>query len=161
MWSVALGITTLVDLARSVDRSGFMPDYILAISERGAMVGNLVARELRKQIPIVTVAYLDKHEATSIPGYITLEGTKATTFVPAGLKALNTSKILLLDDFVMSGDGLERVRNWLLADGFANDNIRSGAVVTTRLAIANHKGPDFYAKETKDFDFWFPWGRAK
>jgi hypothetical protein len=34
------------DLARSVDRSGFMPDLILSISDRGAMVGHLVAREL-------------------------------------------------------------------------------------------------------------------
>ena len=32
------------DLARSVDRSEFMPDFILSISDRGAIVGNLVAR---------------------------------------------------------------------------------------------------------------------
>jgi hypoxanthine phosphoribosyltransferase len=149
------------DLARSIDRSGFAADYILAISERGAIVGNLVARELRKQIPIITVAYLDKTDNTSLPGYLTLAGTKSTAFLPAGLKDLHDSKVLLLDDFVMSGDGLCRMRDQLLAYGFAAANLRSGAVVATRLAIANRKGPDFFARETKDYDFFFPWGRAK
>lgn len=149
------------DLARSVDRSGFMPDFILSISERGAIVGNLVARELRYQIPILTVGYLDQAGTVSIPGYLTLRGTKATTFLPEGLRGLKEKKVLLLDDFVMSGDGLFRVKNQLLEYGFAAKCIRSGSVVATKLAIANNKGPDFFAREARDFDFFFPWGRAK
>ena len=149
------------DLARSVDRSGFMPDFILSISERGAIVGNLVARELQYQIPILTVGYLDQAGTVSIPGYLTLRGTKATTFLPEGLRGLKEQKVLLLDDFVMSGDGLLRVKNQLLEYGFSAKCIRSGSVVATKLAIANNKGPDFFAREARDFDFFFPWGRAK
>jgi hypoxanthine phosphoribosyltransferase len=149
------------DLARSIDRSGFMPDFILSISDRGAIVGNLVARELRRQIPIITVGYLDQADKVSIPGFLTLCGTKATTFLPEGLRDLKDKKVLLLDDFVMSGDGLLRVKNQPLEYGFAAECIRSGSVVTTKVSIANRKGPDFFAREAWDFDFFFPWGRAK
>ncbi|HCU96717.1 MAG TPA: hypothetical protein DHU96_29960 [Actinobacteria bacterium] len=149
------------DLARSVDRSGFMPDFILALSDRGAIVANLVARELRRQIPIITVGYLDQADPISVPGFLTLCGTKATTLLPEGLRDLGGKKILLLDDFVMSGDGLSRVRSQLLEYGFPQESIRSGSVVATRLCLANKKGPDFFAREARDFDFFFPWGRAK
>jgi len=149
------------DLARAVDRSGFMPDFILSISDRGAIVGNLVARELRRQIPIITVGYLDEAGSVSIPGFLALRGTKATSFLPEGLKDLKDQRVLLLDDFVMSGDGLLRVKNQLLEYGFATDCIKSGSVVATKVSIANKKGPDFFAREARDFDFFFPWGRAK
>jgi hypoxanthine phosphoribosyltransferase len=149
------------DLARSVDRSGFMPDFILSMSDRGAMVGHLVARELRRQIPIITVGYLDQEEEVSIPGFLTLRGSKATTFLPDGLKGLKEKRVLLVDDFVMSGDGLLRVKDQLLDYGFAKDSIKSGAVVATKVSMANKKGPDFFAREARDFDFFFPWGRAK
>jgi hypoxanthine phosphoribosyltransferase len=149
------------DLARAVDRSGFMPDFILSTSDRGAIVSNLVARELRRQIPIITVGYLDEEDEVSIPGFLTLCGTKATTFLPKGLKGMKDKKVLLLDDFVMSGDGILRVKNQLLEYGFPADCIRSGSVVATKVSIANKKGPDFFAREARDLDFFFPWGRAK
>ncbi|HEV3260743.1 MAG TPA: hypothetical protein VG013_28070 [Gemmataceae bacterium] len=138
MWSLILGLTTVLgfalaiwqamgveqlnkrerdldwprfrnaaaDLARSVDRSGFMPDGL------------------------------------SIPGFLALCGTKATAFLPEGLRDLKDKRVLLLDDFVMSGDGLLRVKNQLLEYGFAADGIRSGSVVATKVSIANKKGPD-------------------
>jgi hypothetical protein len=64
----------------------------------GPIVGNLVARELRRQIPIITVGYLDQAETVSIPGFLTLCGTKTTTFLPEGLGGLKEKKVLLLDD---------------------------------------------------------------
>jgi hypoxanthine phosphoribosyltransferase len=149
------------DLARAVDRSGFMPDFILAASDRGAIVGNLVARELRRQIPIITAGYLDKPDGAGMPGFDVLCGTKSTAYLPAGLRELATSKILVLDDFVMSGDGLAGMKKQLVSYGFAAEHVKSGAVVATKLSIANKKGPDFLARETKDFDFYFPWGRAR
>lgn len=148
------------DLARAVDRSGFMPDFILAASDRGAIVGNLVARELRRQIPIVTAGYLDRSDGTDLPGFDSLCGTKSTAYLPRGLHELAAGKVLILDDFVMSGDGLASVRKQLVSYGFAPEHVKSGSVVATRLSIANKKGPDFFARETKDFDFYFPWGRA-
>jgi hypoxanthine phosphoribosyltransferase len=149
------------DLARSVDRSKFIPDFILSISDRGAIVGHLVARELRRQIPIITAGYLDQEDTVSIPGFLTLQGAKATTFLPEGLKGLKEKRVLLVDDFVMSGDGLLRVKNQLLEYGFAADSIRTGSVVATKVSIVSKKGPDFFAREAKDLDFFFPWGRAK
>jgi hypoxanthine phosphoribosyltransferase len=150
------------DLARSIDRSDFMPDVILALSERGAMVAHLVARELRRQVPIITVAYLGRSDdSLDLPGYQPLRGTKAVTFLPQKLGELKDRRVLLLDDFVMSGDGLANVVGAMLASGFEAKRIRSGAVVATKLSIASKKGPDYWARETRDFDFYFPWGRAE
>lgn len=150
------------DLARSIDRSDFMPDVILALSERGAIVAHLVARELRRQVPILTVAYLSNpDDGAELAGYEPLRGTKAVTFLPASLGDLRERRLLLLDDFVMSGDGLARVMEALASKGFDRKRVRSGAVVATKLAIASKKGPDFWARESRDFDFYFPWGRAE
>ena len=150
------------DLARSIDRSDFMPDVIVALSDRGAMVGHLVARELRAQVPIITLGYLGRpDDSMNLPGYEAIRGTKGTVFLPEKLAELSGHRLLLIDDFVMSGDGLARVRDTLLARGIDPQQIRSGSVVATKLAIANKKGPDYYAREARDFDFYFPWGRAE
>jgi hypothetical protein len=61
----------------------------------------------------------------------------------------------------MSGDGLSRVREALIEQGFDPGRIRSGAVVATKLSLANRKGPDYFAREARSFDFYFPWGRAE
>jgi hypoxanthine phosphoribosyltransferase len=150
------------DLARAIDRSDFMPDAIVALSERGAMVAHLVARELRRQVPIITVAYLNKPGTSmDLPGYEPLRGTKSTIFLPEKLCELKDRRVLLVDDFVMSGDGLARVRATLLSWGFDPQQIRTGAVVATKLAVVNKKGPDYLVREVKDFDFYFPWGQAE
>ena len=150
------------DLARAIDRSTFMPDVILALSERGAMVAHLVARELRRQVPIVTVGYLSKpDDDAEVPGYVALRGAKAVVFLPERLTELRDRHILLLDDFVMSGDGLRTITAALIAEGFQPGRIRTGAVVATELANVSKKGPDYYARETKGLDFYFPWGKAE
>jgi len=139
-----------------------MPDTILALSERGAMVAHLVARELRRQVPIITVAYLSRpDDSLDIPGYEALRGTKNVVFLPERLVDLRGRNLLLLDDFVMSGDGLNTIIAALLAQGLRRQDIRSGSVVATKLSIASKKGPDYYGREVRDFDFHFPWGRAE
>ncbi|MGD0557571.1 MAG: hypothetical protein ABSA93_21650 [Streptosporangiaceae bacterium] len=149
------------DLARAVDRSGFMPDFILATSDRGAIVGHLVARELRRQIPIITAGHLDAPGGSAIPGFDAIGGSKTTVYIPHGVRDLIATKMLVVDDFIMSGDGMTITRQQLESYGFMPEAIKTGAVVVTKLAIVNRKGPDFLAREIKDFDFYFPWGRAR
>jgi hypoxanthine phosphoribosyltransferase len=150
------------DLARFIDRSDFMPDIILALSDRGAMVAHLVARELRRQVPILTAAYLDRPDpGLDLAGYITLRGAKSVVFLPEKISEFSQSRLLLVDDFVMSGDGLAKVIATLLTLGFERERIRSGAVMATKLSIVSKKGPDYWGRETRDFDFYFPWGRAQ
>ncbi|MFI7540281.1 phosphoribosyltransferase [Actinoplanes sp. NPDC049599] len=159
-WPRFRGATS--DLARAIDRSDFMPDVILALSDRGAIVAHLVARELRNQVPIVTVAYHSTAgTSVELPGYLALRGSKSTVFLPDRLREQSDWKVLLIDDFVMSGDGLSRVRDALIKQGFDPGRIRSGAVMATKLSLANKKGPDYVAREARDFDFYFPWGRAE
>ncbi|GAA2637844.1 phosphoribosyltransferase family protein [Paractinoplanes durhamensis] len=150
------------DLARSVDRSDFTPEVILALSERGAIVAHLVARELRTQVPVVTAAYLGKpDQSAELPGHEAVRGTKAVLFLPDGIAGFKGRRLLLLDDFVMTGDGLQSVIDALLRKGFERTEIRSGAVVATRISIVSKKGPDYFGRETTGFDFYFPWGRAE
>lgn len=150
------------DLARAVDRSDFTPDVILALSERGAMAAHLIARELHHQVPIITAGYLNAPgDAVELPGFMALHGTKATVYLPERINELSDRRVLLVDDFVMSGDGLATAVRTLTEAGHSPERIRTAAVVTTRLAIANRKGPDFRAREAHDFDFYFPWGRAQ
>lgn len=150
------------DLARAVDRSDFVPDVILALSERGAMVAYLIARELHHQVPIITAGYLNAPgDVVDLPGFTALRGTKATVYLPERIDELGDRRLLLVDDFVMSGDGMATVVRTLTEAGYPAERIRTAAVVATRLSIVSRKGPDFRAREAHDFDFYFPWGRAQ
>ena len=151
------------DLGRAVRRSGFGPDYLLAMSERGAIVANLVMLELRRRVPVITLAYLFRPDENliNLPGFVTLRLSKNTAFLPEKIGELRDHRVLIVDDLAMSGEAVATVRRALESQGFAPDKIRSATIVVTKVANAGNKGPDFFAHEVSDVDFNFPWGPAE
>ncbi|HTZ29579.1 MAG TPA: phosphoribosyltransferase family protein [Streptosporangiaceae bacterium] len=151
------------DLGRAVRRSGFAPDYLVAMSERGAIVSNLVMLELRRRVPIITLGYLFRpdEKVVDIPGFVTLRLSKNTAFLPEKIGELRDHHVLIVDDLAMSGEALATVKRALESQGFAPDKIKSATIVVTKVANAGNKGPDFFAHEVSDTDFNFPWGPAE
>jgi hypoxanthine phosphoribosyltransferase len=151
------------DLGRAVRRSGFAPDYLIAASDRGAIIANLVMLELRRRVPVITLAYLFRSDETpvDIPGFATLRLSKNTAFLPEKIGGLRDHHVLIVDDLAMSGEALAIIRRALQSKGFAPDNIRTATIVTTKVANAGNKGPDFFAHEVSDTAFNFPWGPAE
>jgi len=80
--------------------------------------------------------------------------------VPNAPARYGEGDILIVDDFVMSGDFLEALKKQLVEAGVVASRIRSASIAVTRVAIRNHKAPDYYWWTADDDDFYFPWGKA-
>jgi hypothetical protein len=61
----------------------------------------------------------------------------------------------------MSGDFLDSLKQVLVDSGVSNDRIRSVSIATTKIAVKNHKAPDYFWWHAEDDDFFFPWGKAR
>ncbi|OKH81353.1 hypothetical protein EB75_17110 [Mycobacterium sp. ST-F2] len=61
----------------------------------------------------------------------------------------------------MSGDFLDSLIEALLRLDVKPDRIRSAAIAATKVAVKNHKAPDYYWWLAEDDDFYFPWGKAR
>lgn len=152
------------DLAKQVKDSDFSPDIVLTPSIRGATVAGIVVLDLEIQTPLYTRIQEDRTRPTF--GYVPsahtrVETTKWHIFIPESLRAHSDKKILIVDDFAMSGDALFQVKQCLEMFGFRTGAIKSATLVCTTTAIGGGKAPDFYWHKTPDYEFYFPWGRAR
>jgi hypoxanthine phosphoribosyltransferase len=81
--------------------------------------------------------------------------------IPEAVFEYCNGTVLVVDDFVMSGDFLETLKRKLMTFGFRSDQIKSAAIAATKVAIKNHKSPDYYWWIADDDDFFFTWGKAR
>lgn len=145
-------------------RDEFQPDFIFAPSLRGATFANLLIDQLNRDVPVlvgVTSWKAGSRPLAICGGYVALETSKWFIHVPQCLFEYRDSNILVVDDFVMSGDFLQRLRDAFVHDGLTLDRVKTLAIVTTRVAIRAHKAPDYHWMDTADDSFYFPWGKAR
>ena len=152
------------DLATSIARSGFKPDLFLASSARGGLIAHLLAKHLAPTTPVLVGVVEWKDEGLfegDLSAYDVLDTSKVRHHIPKALYSNTDRRVIIVDDFAMSGDGLAETRARLAAHGFPPDAIRTATLVVTATALARHRGPDYYWKKVDSLDFFFPWGRAK
>jgi hypoxanthine phosphoribosyltransferase len=151
------------DLARQVRRSRFIPDLIISISVRGATVAGIVTLEFNSSVPLLMCIQEDKSAPFRFrPGdHVVVESDKWRIHLPEALLAHNDKKLLIVDDFTMSGGTLAAVRQELEMRGWGSKNIRTATLVCTAQANDLGKGPDFYWWLAESHIFYFPWGVAR
>ena len=76
------------------------------------------------------------------------------------VKANKNVKVLIVDDFAMSGDSLKEIVNLLEKKGFKRENIRTATIVCTPNAYDIRKQPNYYCIKNDYKEFNFPWGKA-
>jgi hypoxanthine phosphoribosyltransferase len=155
------------ELADRAKKATFVPHLILTPSIRGAAVGGSVVLGFDRQIPIFVCIQqdLNRQAFVKVPAnHALITTTKWITFVPEALKLMRSSdccRILIVDDFAMSGTTIEMIRNCLSTQfGFEKNNIRSATIVCTNVLKGTPRAPDFYCFEYPDNNFYFPWGKA-
>jgi hypoxanthine phosphoribosyltransferase len=152
------------DLARMVKESSFPPEIILTPSVRGTTVAGIIVLEFDSGLPLYTCIQEDVHRPFSFQpdGYTKVETSKWRIHVPEALRSHSDKKILIVDDFAMSGDALIEIRECLTERfGFREDAVRAATLVCTSAAKAGNKAPDFFWYKSPSPDFYFPWGRAR
>jgi hypoxanthine phosphoribosyltransferase len=151
------------DLGKKIRRD-CSPIAIVTPGLTGATFANLLADEFPNQPPVfvgVRVWKEDTHGSVTFADTFKIETSKWLIFVPRLAADYTDGEILILDDFVMSGDFLEKLRSSLVEAGVKSTKIRSAAIVATKVAINSHKAPDYYWWTAEDDNFYFPWGKAR
>ena len=152
------------DLASQLSKIGFQPELLLATSARGAIIAHLIGRHLPHTIPVLVgiVEWKDDHLFEGdLSSYDAIDTNKVRIYIPKVVYANIERRVLLVDDFAMSGNGMSETRSRLEAHGFRPDAVKTATLIASVVAIASHRVPDFYWKKVDTLDFFFPWGRAK
>jgi len=142
----------------------FHADAVITCSGPGSVVANLALIDAAKFLPVYTIIEIEKidsHSIAVIPGYFARETPKWRLFFPDALHAITTSRLALLHDSSISGDGLMLIKRTLLDIGFLPANIRTGVLVCSQVAIESHKAPDVYVFSVELATFHFPWGEKR
>ena len=140
------------------------PAAIIAPNLAAASFCNLLASQIGEQPPVfvgIRTWKDDPHSSISPPSYFNFETSKCFVSIPRDVADFKNGTILFVDDFVMSGDFLEKLSEILFDAGVPESRFKSASIVVTKVAIKNHKAPDFYWWETEDDEFYFPWGKAR
>jgi Predicted phosphoribosyltransferases len=153
------------DLGDRIKQDNFIPDLIFTPGLRAASFVSLLETEFNNiNIPtFVGMSFWKSSSFTStfIANHERLETNKWQILVPEAMLNLTDKKILVVDDFAMSGDFIISLKHLLINKGFKNENIKTATIAVTKVAKANKKCPDYYWIETNDNSFYFPWGKAK
>ncbi|WP_025146352.1 hypothetical protein [Pedobacter jeongneungensis] len=143
---------------------GFRPDVIFAPGLRGATFANVLENEfIKDSLPVMvgisTWSNFDYFD--NVVGYRILTTKKWQLLIPELLFVDTQRKLLIVDDFAMTGDFLSILKEELIKHGYLPHNLKSITIATTRVAIENKTAPDLYWRENVDSNFFFPWGKAK
>ena len=143
----------------------FEPTFIITPGQKGGIISQLISDFYEEGIPICS-GYLEAKNKKQVTddNYLTLSTTKWNVYLPISLKTCKQKdkvKLLIVDDFVMSGDFLYKLKSTLLELGYLEKNICSCAMAVTKVAIDANKAPSYYWKVVDDKDFYFPWGKAQ
>lgn len=150
---------------RKLKHKKFEPTFIITPGQKGGIIAQLIDDFYEEEIPIFS-GFLETKDKEQVEddNYLTLSTTKWYVHMPISLKTCKQKdrvKLLIVDDFVMSGDFLYLLKNTLLELGYLEQNICSCAIVVTKVAIDAKKSPDYHWKVVNDKDFYFPWGKAE
>ncbi|KIL37085.1 hypothetical protein SD71_03720 [Cohnella kolymensis] len=152
------------DVCKDLKRK-YQFDLILTPNLRGGIIAELVADHFDRHIPIFVGQIFWKElagEIPTIPQHFMCVTGKWVIYIPESIVAFKDRKLLIVDDFAMSGDTVLGIKEKLAARGFDLNNIKTFSLITTPIAVKSNKAPEFYWKKSADDDsFYFPWGKAR
>lgn len=150
---------------RKLKHEEFKPTFIITPGQKGGIIAQLISDFYEEEIPIFSGFLFPKNQGkVEDENYLILSTTKWHVHMPIFLKTCKQKdmvKLLIVDDFVMSGDFLYMLKNTLLELGYLEKNIYSCAIAVTKVAMDANKAPSFHWKVVDDKDFYFPWGKAE
>lgn len=142
----------------------FIPDVIITPGQKGGIISQLIVDNYELEIPIYTGFLVSKKVDVSnvlVENYFVLETTKWNVFLPKSIEASTEKKVLIVDDWVMSGDFLQILHKKLIEVGYLKQNVRSCSIATTEVAVEAKKAPDCFWKIVDAKECYFPWGKAR
>lgn len=149
-------------IGNEVAAENFFPQVVLSLSDRAAIIAYLIEKQLPNRVPVITAAW-DHGPVNSVwklHGYERLPGGEELLPTEA-LSHIRDYRILVVDDYTRSGKTMANGRSLLIRLGFAENNIRTAAIVTSKVAKAAGTAPDYVDSESDQVRFSMPWGPVR
>ena len=152
------------ELKRKIERD-FKPGIIFTPCRRGATIANLMF-DISENILLYVGIREDCREEKKLEfppkDYEAVSPTgKYNQYIPRTLlDERKDANLLILDDFVETGDSLKATVDFLLKKGFQKDKVKTATIVCSKVALRGRKAPNFFSLEMPS-DFYFPWGKAR
>lgn len=148
----------------NLKKDGFVPDLILAPGSRGAILSELLVNKFNRNIPAVTGISLMEFSQKPMPvikDYFEFSvGEGWNIYIPNAISEFKNGRVLIVDDFCLTGEFFQNLRSFLIRQGFRAKNVRVFCAVITKVTKAAGRAPEYYHLVTDDDNFYFPWGKA-
>lgn len=140
----------------------FVPDVCFTPGLNGATFANLLVREFGHNIPVYVGQTFSLEDTKHLKdrGSRYLDTSKWRVFIPDVLFKYVGCKVLIIDDFAMSGDFLRAAKEIFVDAGFSDSQVKTVTIAATKVAVKTNKGPDLVWMTSESDEFYFPWGRA-
>lgn len=153
---------------KELEKIQFTPDIILSPDPKGGIIGHMISKFYNNDIFTNVGHAMRKGRAQSMTfsdtSYIVLHTNKWEVALSKQIIEMDGKsdlKVLIVDDFVLSGDFNKELVDLLLSAGYQRQNIIVCCVAVTAVAIQSEKAPKFYWKVVDNEEFYFPWGKAE
>lgn len=160
-WSDVLSAVDL--LWFQLRKDNYIPDVILSPGLRGCFFAELLVNKMGHDIPVLVGSSIieDKKNVDELNGYTKIPVREDwNIFIPDIVFRLQNAKILIVDDFTLSGQFPVDLKKQLFCNGIRKENVKSFYAVITTVTKSKGSIPDYYWKEVSDDNFYFPWGKA-
>lgn len=132
-------VADLTQQIRKKKGRAWRPDFLFSFSSRGGIVCEMMARDLCPGVPQLTGITIHKSESSKCPdiaGYIRMETLKWTVYIPEHVEAFHNCRLLLVDDYVQSGNDIRAFIKHLADKGIKPRELVTCAVVKAATAVS-------------------------
>lgn len=153
------------DLRRSIERRNRPIGLVLTPGTRGGLVADLIVRGMKGPKPPILVG-LTRTKADSahpLSDFKLVSGGPVwAVYLPVVPPPADViGDVLIVDDYVRSGDFMENCRQHLVACGYDDSRIVTAAVAVSGVASQAGRKPNHSWRQVERSDFAFPWGPAE
>ncbi len=152
-------------------RKEFIPDVIYAPTQKSGILIELMQPHFQKYIPVIfglgvsKKTYCEETACKTIldaKDYYHFETVKWHAYVPKTIAAYKEKRVLIVDDFAMTGEYLDSLKQCLIhGAGFSSENIRTVCLVATKVAENDNRAPNYVWKTIDTAITYLPWGRPQ
>lgn len=127
-------------------------------------MAELILNKFNRNMPaIIGISYMEfgEKEMPRIKDYYEFNVGKGwNIYIPNAINEFKDKKILIVDDFCLTGEFYEKLISFLVGEGFKRDKIKIFCAVITQVTKSADRAPEYYHLVTDDDNFYFPWGKA-
>ncbi|MEK7989415.1 MAG: phosphoribosyltransferase family protein [Thiotrichaceae bacterium] len=142
----------------------FAPDAMLCLDSKGGLIAELISEKMGKRVPIF-VGHRYRIKSTLVGkefllDYIERQTDRYRLFIP-DITHIQGKKILIIDDYTITGDTLALLKRFLIEQGFHDETIKTLALVISTITVVENGSktelPDYWELLGRENDIHLPY----